>query len=224
MDGWESSPPCARSLIGTCVSHYLNTLGSQHSLSMCVHLCLCVCEKERWLMIKRNRGGRGGVFLVSIKLRKCRESGFIFSEKRLVGFEKRWEAPWWQTFYQNFKKPLSLLPLLSHTHAHAHTHTHTLLRQRQAAAVGLVPSELCVVDSAEGLGADSSDTAPLFSPLLSLPVPPPGVFVHGRSQSCPASLAASQAQLEKMQAVWWMDAVTVGQRDIRVSQYWPWSH
>lgn len=41
MDVWESSPPCARSLIGTCVSHYLNTLGSQHCLSM------CVCESER---------------------------------------------------------------------------------------------------------------------------------------------------------------------------------
>lgn len=46
MDGWESSPPCARSLIGTCVSHYLNTLGSQHSLKN-VHLCMCVCARER---------------------------------------------------------------------------------------------------------------------------------------------------------------------------------
>lgn len=47
MDGWESSPPCARSLIGTCVSHYLNTLGSQHTITMCLHALTYVCVIER---------------------------------------------------------------------------------------------------------------------------------------------------------------------------------
>lgn len=57
-----------------------------------------------------------------------------------------------------------------------------------AAVVVLVPSELGVVVSVEGLSADSSDTALLSSALLpsstssSSFVPLPPVFVHGRSQ------------------------------------------
>lgn len=47
MDGWESSPPCARSLIGTCVSHYLNTLGSRRTFSMCLRALTYVCVIER---------------------------------------------------------------------------------------------------------------------------------------------------------------------------------
>ena len=97
---------------------------------------------------------------------------FLKSDERLFG-----DKPSIKTIKE---KSFSASIAFSHTHAHMHT-------AQWAVAVGLVPSELSVVDVAEGLSRDSTDTTPLLT--LCLPM----LFCSQQISVLSASLAASDA-------------------------------
>lgn len=171
------------------------------------------------LMIKRNRV-KGGFLSSSIKLRKSSERGFIFSEKRLLRFEKWWEALWWQTFYQTLKTLFSFTHTRGCVRGHTRTHAHASFGSgSRPGSIRALCCWQCWRPQHRQLWHSSSlHPSPFHSHCSAC------WFCAWQITVLPASLAASQTQAEKTQACLMSTCHNRGYRDIWVGQYRPWTH